>query len=128
GVQHEGIVPDGVRIGKGFGGGFPLGGIIAREPVAFAKPFAHPSGSSSSYGGNPLAAAAARVTLEVILEEGLVERSRSLGEQMIAEMKRWESEVPIVSDVRGRARLIAMDLVGPGTPTTQAQRPTQCVP
>src|SRR5205823_3807766 len=69
GVEHEGVVPDVMTIGKGFGGGFPLSGIIAREEVAFAKPFANPSGSSSSYGGNPLAAAAARVTLEVIIEE-----------------------------------------------------------
>jgi len=127
GVEHEGIVPDVMTIGKGFGGGFPLSGIIAREPVAFAKPFANPSGSSSSYGGNPLAAAAARVTLEVILEEGLVERSRSLGEKMIAEMKRWESEVPIVSDVRGRGLMIGMDLVWPGTRTLLDKRTTRWI-
>src|SRR5439155_807338 len=99
----------------GFGGGFPMSGVIAREEVAFAKPWANPSGSSSSYGGNPLAAAAARVTIETILEDRLVEHARRLGDKMLAEMKRWESELPIVSDVRGRGLMIGMDLVVPGT-------------
>jgi 4-aminobutyrate aminotransferase / (S)-3-amino-2-methylpropionate transaminase / 5-aminovalerate transaminase len=115
GIEHEGVLPDIITVGKGFGGGFPISGVIAREQTALAKPWANPSGSSSSYGGNPLAAAAARVTVETILEEGLVEHSRRLGETMLAEMKRWEADVPIVSDVRGRGLLIGMDLVVPGT-------------
>jgi len=114
-VEHDAVLPDVITVGKGFGGGFPMSGIIAREEVAFAKPFANPSGSSSSYGGNPLAAAAARVTIETILEEGLVDHARRLGEKMLAEMRRWESDVPIVSDVRGRGLMIGMDLVVPGT-------------
>ncbi|HUK21225.1 MAG TPA: aspartate aminotransferase family protein [Gemmatimonadales bacterium] len=114
-VEHEGIVPDVLTVGKGFGGGFPMSGIIAREEIAFAKPFANPSGSSSSYGGNPLAAAAARITVETIVEDGLVEHSRRLGALMLEEMKSWESEIPIVSDVRGRGLLLGMDLVVPGT-------------
>ena len=126
-VEHEGIVPDILTIGKGFGGGFPMSGLIAREGVAFAKPWANPSGSSSSYGGNPLAAAAARVTIETILEENLVEHSRSLGETMLAEMKRWEGEIPIVSDVRGRGLMIGMDLVVPGTRRLLAKGDTRWI-
>ena len=68
-IEHDGVVPDIMTIGKGFGGGFPMTGVVARDEVACAKPWANPSGSSSSYGGNPLAAAAARVTIETILEE-----------------------------------------------------------
>ncbi|HEX2681516.1 MAG TPA: aminotransferase class III-fold pyridoxal phosphate-dependent enzyme, partial [Candidatus Dormibacteraeota bacterium] len=114
-IEHEGVLPDILTIGKGFGGGFPMSGVIAREAVAFAKPWANPSGSSSSYGGNPLAAAAARVTLETIIEDNLVEHARRLGERMLAEMRTWEAELPIVSDVRGRGLLLGMDLVVPGT-------------
>ncbi len=114
-VEHDAVVPDVITVGKGFGGGFPMSGIIAREGVAFAKPFANPSGSSSSYGGNPLASAAARVTVETIIEERLVDHSRDLGAKMLAAMKRWEGEIPIVSDVRGKGLLIGMDLVVPGT-------------
>jgi 4-aminobutyrate aminotransferase / (S)-3-amino-2-methylpropionate transaminase / 5-aminovalerate transaminase len=114
-VEHEGIVPDIITIGKGFGGGFPVSGLLIRESVAQAKPWANPSGSSSSYGGNPLASTAARVTVETIINEGLVEHARRLGAQMLAEMKTWEQEIPIVSDVRGRGLMIGMDLVVPGT-------------
>jgi 4-aminobutyrate aminotransferase/(S)-3-amino-2-methylpropionate transaminase len=114
-VEHEGVVPDIITIGKGFGGGFPVSGLLIREPVASAKPWANPSGSSSSYGGNPLAATAARVTVETILRDGLVEHARRLGALMLAEMQTWEGEIPIVSDVRGRGLMIGMDLVVPGT-------------
>jgi 4-aminobutyrate aminotransferase-like enzyme len=114
-IEHEGVLPDILTVGKGFGGGFPMSGIIAREDVAFAKPFANPSGSSSSYGGNPLASAAARIAIETILEEDLVEHARRVGETMLAELKRWEREIPIVSDVRGRGLMLGMDLVVPGT-------------
>jgi len=126
-IEHEGVIPDVMTIGKGFGGGFPMSGIIAREGVAFAKPFANPSGSSSSYGGNPLAAAAARITIETILEEGLVEHARRLGATMLAEMKRWEGDVPIVSDVRGRGLLLGMDLVAPGTRTLLDRKTTRWI-
>ncbi|HUL03687.1 MAG TPA: aspartate aminotransferase family protein [Gemmatimonadales bacterium] len=126
-VEHEGIVPDVITVGKGFGGGFPLSGIMARETVAFAKPFANPSGSSSSYGGNPLAAAAARITVETILEEDLVGHARRLGELMFAEMKRWEADLPIVSDVRGRGLMLGMDLVVPGTRTLLDKKTTRWI-
>src|SRR5438876_6067880 len=114
-IEHEGVLPDVLTVGKGFGGGFPMSGVIAREELAFSKPWANPSGSSSSYGGNPLAAAAARVTIETIVEDRLVEHARRLGGKMLAEMKRWQSELPIVSDVRARGLMIGMDLVVPGT-------------
>ena len=116
-VEHDGIVPDIMAVGKGFGGGFPMSGLLIREPVAHAKPWANPSGSSSSYGGNPLAAAAARVTIETIIEEGLVDHSARLGAKMLAEMQSWERDIPIVRDVRGKGLMIGMDLVRPGTRT-----------
>jgi 4-aminobutyrate aminotransferase-like enzyme len=114
-VEHDAIVPDVLLVGKGFGGGFPVSGIVIREPIAFSKPWANPSGSSSSYGGNPLAAAAAHVTIQTIVEDGLVEHSRRLGALMLEEMRSWETEIPIVSDVRGRGLMLGMDLVVPGT-------------
>jgi 4-aminobutyrate aminotransferase/(S)-3-amino-2-methylpropionate transaminase len=127
GVEHEGVVPDLMLVGKGFGGGFPMSGIVARESVAFAKPWANPSGSSSSYGGNPLAACAARTTIETILEENLVAHSRDLGGRMLAELRSWEREIPIVSDVRGRGLMIGMDLVVPGTRTLLDKQRTRWI-
>ena len=114
-IEHDDVVPDVMLVGKGFGGGFPVSGIVIREPIAFSKPWANPSGSSSSYGGNPLAAAAAHITIRTIVEDELVAHSRRLGALMLAEMQTWEEEIPIVSDVRGRGLMLGMDLVVPGT-------------
>lgn len=68
-VEHEGIVPDIMTLGKGMGGGFPVSGLISTDEIVAAKPFSMPSASSSSYGVNPLAAAACLVTLETIQED-----------------------------------------------------------
>jgi len=126
-VEHDNVVPDVLLVGKGFGGGFPVSGIIARETIAFSKPWANPSGSSSSYGGNPLAAAAAHVTIQTIVEDELVEHSRRTGALMLEEMKRWEDEIPIVSDVRGRGLMLGMDLVVPGTRTLLDKKTTRWI-
>jgi 4-aminobutyrate aminotransferase-like enzyme len=114
-VEHDGIVPDIMTVGKGFGAGFPMSGLIARESIAFAKPWANPSGSSSSYGGNPLAAAAGLAAVSIVRDDGLVEHSRILGERLLEELCRWEREIPIVHDARGRGLMLGMDLVEPGT-------------
>ena len=127
GVEHDNVVPDVLLVGKGFGGGFPVSGIIAREAIAFSKPWANPSGSSSSYGGNPLAAAAAHTTIRTIVDDGLVEHSRRLGAAMLAEMEKWEDEIPIVSDVRGRGLMLGMDLVVPGTRTLLDKKTTRWI-
>ena len=121
------VVPDVLLVGKGFGGGFPVSGIVIREPIAFSKPWANPSGSSSSYGGNPLAAAAAHITIQTIVDEELVAHSRRLGALMLAEMQRWEDEIPIVSDVRGRGLMLGMDLVVPGTRTLLDKKITRWI-
>src|SRR5256885_15963595 len=100
-IEHESVLPDVLTVGKGFGGGFPMSGVIAREEVAFAKPWANPSGSSSSYGGNPLAAAAARVTIETIVEDRLGEHPPPLGDQMLGGVEALETEPPVLSGGRG---------------------------
>ena len=79
GVEHTGVVPDIVTIGKAFGGGFPLSGLATTDEIAVAKPWSNTSGSSSSYGGNPLAAAAGAASLKIIENEKLVENSAKVG-------------------------------------------------
>ena len=115
GVEHDGIVPDIMTVGKAFGGGFPMSGIIATDKVAFSAPWSNPSGSSSSYGGNPLAAAAALAAISITIEEDLPARAHRIGEKMLAVMRTWEGDIPIVRDVRGRGLMIGMDLVHPAT-------------
>jgi 4-aminobutyrate aminotransferase-like enzyme len=111
GCQHEEIVPDIITIGKSFGGGYPMTGLMSNDKIIFSKPFANPSGSSSSYGGNPLASAAAYVTVKTIVEDGLVENSRNVGEFMLNRLMSFKEKFPFVGDVRGRGLLIGVELV-----------------
>ncbi len=111
GTQHEDIVPDIITIGKGFGGGFPMTGVMSREEIIFAKPFGNPSGSSSSYGGNPLASTAAYATLKTIVEDGLVENSAKVGAFMIEKFNEMKKRIPIIGDVRGKGLMIGIELV-----------------
>jgi 4-aminobutyrate aminotransferase-like enzyme len=125
GVEHDGIVPDIMTVGKAFGGGFPMSGVIATDRVAFSAPWSNPSGSSSSYGGNPLAAAAALAAISITLEEDLPSRAHRIGERMLEVMRGWEGTIPIVQDVRGRGLMIGMDLVHPATGTLLDRKVTR---
>jgi 4-aminobutyrate aminotransferase/(S)-3-amino-2-methylpropionate transaminase len=111
GVEHEGIVPDIMTLGKGMGGGFPVSALISTDEIVSARPFSLPSASSSSYGGNPLAAEAARATLEILLEEKLVENSRDQGAWILAELQKMAERFPFIGQVRGRGLMIGVELV-----------------
>lgn len=111
GCEHDDIVPDIITIGKGFGGGFPMTGLMSKEEIINAKPFANPSGSSSSYGGNPIASAAAYITLKTIIEEGLVENSKKVGAFMLERLLTFKDKFDFVGDVRGKGLMIGVELV-----------------
>jgi 4-aminobutyrate aminotransferase/(S)-3-amino-2-methylpropionate transaminase len=111
GCDHTGTVPDIMTIGKGFGCGFPVTGLMSTDEITAAFPFAKASSSSSSYGGNPLAAAAALTTLETILDEELVENSERVGAVLLAELRRLQEKYEFIGDVRGAGLLIGLDLV-----------------
>ena len=86
-------------------------GLMSNDKIIFSKPFANPSGSSSSYGGNPLASAAAYVTVKTILEDGLVENSARVGAMMLKKLMAFKEKFPFVGDVRGKGLLIGVELV-----------------
>jgi len=111
GVQHSGVRPDVVTIGKAFGGGFPLSGLLTSDAIASAKPWSNPSGSSSSYGGNPLAAAAGAAAIRAIEGEALVENARAVGASMLGALRAFVDDYPFVGDVRGRGLFIGLELV-----------------
>jgi 4-aminobutyrate aminotransferase/(S)-3-amino-2-methylpropionate transaminase len=111
GVEHTGVRPDLMTVGKGMGSGFPVSGVLMTEEVAQARPFSKPSASSSSYGGNPLAAVAVGQTLRAIQEENLVENSRRTGATLLARLRALQEKFEFVGDVRGRGLMIGIDLV-----------------
>src|SRR5215470_4793446 len=109
--EHFDVVPDIMTIGKGIGGGFPLSAVASSLERMSAKPFGEPSGSSSSYGGNPLAAAAGLGAVEVILEEKLVENSARVGALMLDGLKELQEKYGFIGDVRGRGLMIGVEMV-----------------
>jgi 4-aminobutyrate aminotransferase-like enzyme len=110
GCQHDGVLPDIMTIGKGFGGGFPMTGLISRDEVICSKPFANPSGSSSSYGGNPLASTAAYAVVKTIVEDNLVDNSAKVGAFMFERLNQLKDKYSFIGDVRGRGLMIGVEL------------------
>lgn len=111
GCDHEAVVPDVMTVGKGIGGGFPMSALISTDELTSRKPFANPSGSSSSFGGNPLAAAAGLAALEIILKDDLVNNARRVGAVMLTRLRAMQERYRCIGDVRGRGLLLGLDLV-----------------
>ena len=109
--EEMGVEADIITIGKSFGGGFPVSGVLSTEEITKAEPWSKPSGSSSSYGGNPLAAIAALTTIEIIEEENLCARSSKMGERLLGHFKRFKEKYPFVGEVRGKGLFLGIELV-----------------
>ncbi len=107
-LEHWGVLPDVVTLGKGLGNGFPVTACVARE--AIQDNFDRIS-ASSSYGGNPMACAAALASIEVIEQEGLLENSRRLGEAALKRLERMKAAHPVIGDVRAKGCLMGVELV-----------------
>lgn len=105
------VVPDIITVGKSFAGGYPVSGVITRREIAEAKPWANPSGSSSSYGGNPMASVAALTAIEIIESEGLLENSRRMGERLLGHLKRMQERFEFIGEVRGKGLFLGIELV-----------------
>jgi 4-aminobutyrate aminotransferase-like enzyme len=115
GCDHEQVIPDIMTVGKGLGGGFPVSGVITSTEIAQSKPWGNPSGSSSSYGGNPFASAACDAALQIILKEKLVENSRKMGALLLQRLAELKAKSPLIGLVRGRGLMIGVELVNPKT-------------
>jgi len=109
--EHTDTRPDIITIGKGFGGGYPVTGVVTSDELAASEPWSKPSSSSSSVGGSPLAAGAALATVETILEEDLVSNARQVGARMLERLQRMQERFRFIGDVRGRGLLLGMDMV-----------------
>jgi 4-aminobutyrate aminotransferase-like enzyme len=107
-TEHWDVVPDVVTLGKGFGNGFPVTAVCVREP--YAESFESIS-ASSSYGGNPMACAAALASIQVIEEEGLLEHASELEDLFMRRMLGWLDQFNIIGDVRCKGCLMGVELV-----------------
>ena len=107
-VEHDGVVPDVLTLGKGLGGGFPIAAFLCSDAVAKTVELGDHGGT---YAGNPLGAAAANAVLRVVAEEKLLERAAALGARLLERLTAFAAEHPErVETVRGRGLLIGMAL------------------
>lgn len=104
--EHAGIEPDILCVAKGIASGMPLGAIVARTELMTWKPGAH----ASTFGGNPVCLAAALATF-ALLEGGLIESARRVGEHIFARLADWPQRHRIVGDVRGHGLMVGIELV-----------------
>ena len=107
-MEHWNVRPDVVTVGKGFGNGFPVTGVLASEQL---KENIKKISASSSYGGNPMACGAALASIEVIEQEGLLEHALVLGAFFEKRMAAMKEAHPIIGDVRGKGCLLGIELV-----------------
>lgn len=109
--EHEGIEPDLIVTAKGIAGGLPLSAVTGRAEIMDAP---HVSGLGGTYGGNPVACAAALATIETIEAEGLVARAAAIETLMKDRLHRLQADDDRIGDVRGRGAMIAVELVKSG--------------
>ncbi|WP_301120374.1 4-aminobutyrate--2-oxoglutarate transaminase [Mycolicibacterium fortuitum] len=112
--EHEGIDPDLIVTAKGIADGLPLSAVTGRAEIMDSP---HVSGLGGTYGGNPIACAAALATIETIEADGLIARGQHIEQLMKDRLGRLQAEDERIGDVRGRGAMIAVELVKAGTTT-----------
>ncbi|MBJ7337428.1 4-aminobutyrate--2-oxoglutarate transaminase [Mycolicibacterium sp.] len=110
--EHDGIDPDLIVTAKGIADGLPLAGVTGRAEIMDAP---HVGGLGGTYGGNPIACAAALATIETIEADGMVARAREIEAFMKERLGRMQADDDRIGDVRGRGAMIAVELVKSGT-------------
>ena len=107
-IEHSGVIPDLVVVAKSLAAGFPLSGVVGRAEVMDAP---DPGGLGGTYGGNPVACAAALAVLDVMRDERLPERAARMGEVLEERMRGWAADYPLIGDVRVLGAMAGLELV-----------------
>jgi 4-aminobutyrate aminotransferase / (S)-3-amino-2-methylpropionate transaminase / 5-aminovalerate transaminase len=111
-VNHEGVVPDLVTTAKGIAGGLPLAAVTGRAEIMDSV---HSGGLGGTYGGNPVACAAALGAIETMEAQDLAGKARRIGEIMLPRLHKLASTHPVIAEVRGRGAMLAVELCRPGS-------------
>jgi 4-aminobutyrate aminotransferase / (S)-3-amino-2-methylpropionate transaminase / 5-aminovalerate transaminase len=117
--EHEGVVPDLITTAKGIAGGLPLAAVTGRAEIMDAP---HVGGLGGTYGGNPVACAAALGAIATIESQDLAARARDIEAVLLPALREMQAKYPVIGDVRGRGAMLAVELTRPGTlePDTDA--------
>ena len=109
--QHEGVAPDIMTLAKALAGGPPIGAMIATEPVA---EYFGPGSHGSTFGGNPLMTTAALAAMRALIEDGVLENCRAMGDYLRRRLEERRQRFPFIKEVRGRGLILGMELSIPG--------------
>jgi 4-aminobutyrate aminotransferase/(S)-3-amino-2-methylpropionate transaminase len=107
-IEHYDVEPDLLVVAKSIAAGLPLSGVLGKAAIMDAP---DEGGVGGTYVGNPVALAAAAAVLDVIADEGLVERAERIGETIRGRMQEWQRRHPRIGDVRGLGAMLAIELV-----------------
>ncbi|MGQ9700532.1 MAG: 4-aminobutyrate--2-oxoglutarate transaminase [Candidatus Bipolaricaulaceae bacterium] len=122
--EHFGVEPDLITVAKSIAAGFPLSAVIGKTEIMDAP---IPGAIGSTYGGNPVACSAALAVLDIIEEEGLLERATKIGEILKSELERMAQEYPFVGEVRGLGAMVGVELVKDRTTKEPASELTKAI-
>jgi 4-aminobutyrate aminotransferase len=114
-VEHTRVEPDIMCVAKALGNGMPIGATIARHRVMRAW---HEGEHGSTFGGNPVACAAAVATIQTLTRERIPERAERLGRRVLERARAWQADMPALADVRGLGLMIGLEFMKGGAPAT----------
>jgi 4-aminobutyrate aminotransferase/(S)-3-amino-2-methylpropionate transaminase len=107
-MEQFGVAPDITTTAKSLAAGMPISAVVGKEEIMDAV---HPGGIGGTYGGNPVACAAALAVVEIFEKEDLLARSRIIGEKLRTRLDEYQEHFEIIGDVRGMGSMVAMELV-----------------
>ena len=105
--EHEGVEPDLLTLAKSLAGGVPIGALLIKDKIAESF---RPGDHASTFGGNPLATAAGVAAVSAILEEGMLENCRKVGDYFLSRLKAIGEKFPFFKEVRGKGLILGMEL------------------
>jgi len=107
GIEHFGVVPDMITLAKALAGGLPIGALVADASLMTWEPGSH----ASTFGGNPVSAAAGLAVIEFIVKNDLLANARKQGDYMRRIFEEWKEKYDIIGDVRGKGLMIGIEIV-----------------
>jgi 4-aminobutyrate aminotransferase/(S)-3-amino-2-methylpropionate transaminase len=118
-IEHWGVEPDLVTVAKSLAAGMPLAAVVGRQEIMDAV---HPWGLGGTYGGNPVACAAALAVLEVFEEEDMLAKSVALGEKLKARFEKWQQQFDLIGEIRGLGAMLGLELVRDSEPVADGAK------
>ena len=107
-IEHWGVEPDLITVAKSMGAGMPIASVVGRQEIMDSV---HPWGLGGTYGGNPVACAAALAVLEVFEEEAMLDKAKALGKKLLERFESFRKKYPIVGEIRGMGAMLGLTLV-----------------